>query len=68
MNGNRPYEKLKFLLPNRKEDIALFHWLYLIKSFRFTSTFPSSEKIKNKWGTYKIVIIYMYVLSEKPRV
>jgi len=24
MNGNRPYEKLKFLLPNIKEDIALF--------------------------------------------
>jgi len=46
MNGNRPYEKLKSLLPNIKENIAIFPPFILDKIIPIYQHIPFAKKDK----------------------
>jgi len=46
MNGNRPYEKLKSLLPNIKEDMAIFPPFILDKIIPIYQHIPFAKKDK----------------------
>ena len=46
MNGNTPYEKLKSLLPNIKEDIAIFPPFILDKIIPIYQHIPFAKKDK----------------------
>jgi len=46
MNGNTPYEKLKPLLPNIKEDIAIFPPFILDKIIPIYQHIPLAKKMR----------------------